>query len=206
MLTDILIQLLGFVGITLGILALQFNTHKNIVLFKTLAEIPYLIQYIFLDAYVGMVMGVIGITRNLIFKHRVSKNQSNKPFIILFCFITLIAGIFTIALSWNQTLSVMNKFSTNYSIKTLLAIVFSSLSIFAKILTTIAYGIKEPKILRRLNLPASILWLVYNFVFFSISGILHEIFVTASIIVAMIRFRNSPSNNEPKLNESNKSL
>ena len=195
MIKDILIQLLGFFGIILGIIALQFNTHKNIVLFKTLAEIPYLIQYIFLDAYVGMVMGVIGIIRNLIFKQRVSKNQSTKPFIVLFCFITAISGLITIALSWNETISIMHKFTDNNTIQIILGITFSGLSIIAKILTTIAYGIKEPKILRALNFPASFLWFVYNFVFFSISGIIHEVFVMASIIIATIRFKDTPTKN-----------
>lgn len=190
---DILIQALGFVGIALGIIALQFNSHKNIVLFKTLAEVPFLIQYVFLDAYVGMVMGVIGITRNIIFKYRVSKNKSNKYFILLFLLITVSVGILTITLSWSQTINVMYKFSKNYTVVILLAILFSSFSIIAKSLTTIGYGVKNPKIIRALNFPSSFLWFIYNFVFFSLAGVLNEVFVMASIIIASIRFRNAKS-------------
>lgn len=188
---DIFVQGLGFIGIALGIIALQFNSHKNIVLFKTLAEIPFLIQYVFLDAYVGMVMGVIGITRNVIFKYRVSRNKSNKYFILLFLLITVIVGIVTITLSWSQTINVMYKYSNNSTAVILLAILFSSFSIIAKSLTTIGYGVKNPKTIRALNFPSSLLWFIYNFVFFSLAGVLNEIFVMTSIIIAAIRFRNS---------------
>ena len=190
---DIFVQSLGFIGIALGIIALQFNSHKNIVLFKTLAEIPFLIQYVFLDAYVGMVMGVIGITRNVIFKYRVSRNKSNKYFILLFLLITVIVGIVTITLSWSQTINVMYKFSKNYTVVILFAILFSSFSIIAKSLTTIGYGVKNPKTIRALNFPSSFLWFIYNFVFFSLAGVLNEVFVMASIIIASIRFRNAKS-------------
>ena len=162
MIKEILIQLLGFVGIALGIIAVQFNTHKNIVLFKTLAEIPYLVQYIFLNAYVGMVMGVIGIIRNIIFTKRVKQGKDNKFFILLFSLITVVVGCITIALSWEQTLSVMEKFTSITWLKIIFAVVFSLLSIIAKIFSTIAYGIKEPKTLRALNLPASFMWFIYN--------------------------------------------
>ena len=201
MIKEILIQLLGFVGIALGIIAVQFNTHKNIVLFKTLAEIPYLVQYIFLNAYVGMVMGVIGIIRNIIFTKRVKQGKDNKFFILLFSLITVVVGCITIALSWEQTLSVMEKFTSITWLKIIFAVVFSLLSIIAKIFSTIAYGIKEPKTLRALNLPASFMWFIYNLVFFSISGILHELFLMTSIIVAMIRYKNTPLVTENNLKE-----
>ena len=189
---DIFIQLLGFIGIALGIIALQFNSHKNIVLFKTLAEIPFLIQYVFLNAFVGMVMGVVGITRNIIFKYRVSKNKDNRYFIILFCIITLVTGVITIALTWKETVSVMYKYTNKQFTALFLAILFSAFSIIAKSLTTIGYGIKEPRTIRALNFPSSFLWFIYNFVFFSLAGVLNEIFVMTSIIIASIRFRNVP--------------
>lgn len=189
---DIFVQILGFIGIGLGIIALQFNSHKNIVLFKTLAEIPFLIQYVFLKAYVGMVMGVVGITRNIIFKYRVSRNKSNRFFILLFCFITVISGMVTIALTWEETVNVMYKYTNIRKYALILATSFSAMSIVAKCLTTIGYGIKSPKTIRALNFPSSFLWFIYNFVFFSLAGVLNEIFVMTSIIIASIRFKNAP--------------
>lgn len=189
---DIFVQALGFVGIIIGIIAVQFNSHKNIVLFKTLAEIPFLIQYIFLNAYVGMVMGVIGIIRNIILRYKIKNNKNPLSVIILACVITITAGIVTISLSFDATVYEMTKFSKNLSIATFLAILFSALSIIAKLLTTVAYGIKEPKIIRALNFPSSFLWFIYNFVFFSLAGVINEVLVMTSIIIASIRYRNVP--------------
>lgn len=189
---DIFVQALGFLGIAIAIIAVQFNTHKNIVLFKTLAEIPFLIQYIFLNAYVGMVMGVIGIIRNIILRYKIRHNQKTLPVIILASIITVTAGIATITLTFDSTVEEMCKFSSNFSVAVFLAILFSAMSIMAKMLTTVAYGIKEPKIIRALNFPSSLLWFIYNLVFFSLAGVLNEIFVMSSIIIASIRYRNVP--------------
>lgn len=196
MLFDIFIQVLGFLGILLAIISVQFNSHKSIVLCKTLAEVPYLIQYVFLGAWVGMIMGIIGIIRNLIFRKLVSLNKNTKPYIIFFCFITLVAGLITIALSWKETIQIMGRYTPLFSLQIIFAIIFSSLSIFAKIISTIAYGIKEPKTIRTLNMPSSISWLIYNLVFFSIAGVIHEIMTITSIIVATIRYRNTPKISE----------
>ena len=189
MLFDIFIQFLGFIGIFLAIISVQFNSHKSIVLCKTLAEVPYIIQYVFLGAWVGTIMGIIGIIRNLIFRKLIMLNKKTKPYIILFCFITFIAGLITIALSWKETLVIMSRYTPLISLQIFFAIAFSSLSIFAKIISTIAYGIKEPKTIRKLNLPSSASWLIYNVVFFSIAGIIHELMTITSIIIAIIRYR-----------------
>lgn len=189
MLFDIFIQFLGFIGIFLAIISVQFNSHKSIVLCKTLAEVPYIIQYVFLGAWVGTIMGIIGIIRNLIFRKLIMLNKKTKPYIILFCFITFIAGLITIAISWKETLVIMSRYTPLISLQIFFAIAFSSLSIFAKIISTIAYGIKEPKTIRKLNLPSSASWLIYNFVFFSIAGIIHELMTITSIIIAIIRYR-----------------
>lgn len=189
---EIFIQVLGFIGIFLAIISVQFNSHRSIVLCKTLAEVPYLIQYVFLGAWVGMIMGVVGIIRNLIFRKLVSLNKNTKPYIILFCSITFIAGFITITLSWEETLAIMARYTPFISLQIIFAIIFSSLSIFAKIVSTIAYGIKEPKTIRKLNLPSSTSWLIYNLVFFSIAGVIHELMTITSIIIATIRYRNIP--------------
>lgn len=193
---DIFVQALGFLGIAIAIISVQFNSHKNIVLFKTLAEIPFLIQYIFLNAYVGMVMGVIGIIRNIILRYKIKHNQSTIPVIIIASIITITAGIMTITLTFDATVSEMTKFSTNIITATFLAVLFSAMSILAKLLTTVAYGIKEPKTIRALNFPSSLLWFVYNLVFFSLAGVLNEVFVMSSIIIAAIRYKNVPRLNE----------
>ena len=47
--------------------------------------------------------------------------------------------------------------------------------------------------LRALTLPTSAMWLIYNIICGSVSGILTEIFCEASIIIGLIRFRSKKS-------------
>jgi len=58
----------------------------------------------------------------------------------------------------------------------------------AMILTTVAFGISNPKITRLLSFPSSPLWLIYNLVNQSWGGVLTECFNMGSIIIGMLRF------------------
>lgn len=71
-----------------------------------------------------------------------------------------------------------------------LTVILSLFSITAKSITTIAYGLSDLKKLRFLNFFSSLLWLFYNFTYFSISGFINEILVMSSIIIAVVRFKN----------------
>ena len=160
---DVFVQGIGFLGIALNVLAIQFNKHWQIVLIKTIASFMFVVQYFFLKAYTGMAMDGIGIIRNLIFIFAVKREKTTLPWIIFFSSLTIILGVVTFD-----------------GIISLLAIV-------AKLLSCISYGIKSPRVIRMLNLPSSACWLTYNSLYFSLSGIVNEILVIISIIIAEIR-------------------
>ena len=63
---DIFVQGIGFIGIALNIIAVQFNKHWQIVLLKTLGSGLFVVQYILLKAWTGAAMDGIGILRNII--------------------------------------------------------------------------------------------------------------------------------------------
>ncbi|MBP5467360.1 MAG: YgjV family protein, partial [Clostridia bacterium] len=67
MFETILIQGIGFIGIALNIIAVQFNKHWQIVLLKTIGSGLFVVQYILLKAWTGAAMDGIGILRNIIF-------------------------------------------------------------------------------------------------------------------------------------------
>ena len=161
---DVFIEVLGLSGLAMGILAYQTNKHKNIVLLKLANELLFGIQYGFLGAYTGAFMNGLSCIRNYIFVENVKKNKSNKVWIGLFMIIILVFGILT----WDS----------GYSI----------IPIYAKILTTIAYGIKDPRKIRLLTFPSSISWLIYNYHYGSMAGAANELFVLTSLIIAVIRF------------------
>ena len=192
---DVFIQLIGFIAIFINVISVQFNTHKKIIFFKTLGSLLFAFQYLLLGAFAGMVMDLIGSIRNIVFSNAVQKKKSTKPYIIFFSIITLILGVLTIILTWDKSILAVSKWSSNIKFATFLAVAISIISIIAKLLTTVAYGIDDPHKIRMLNLPSSSCWIVYNFIVLSLAGIFNEIFVISSIIIAEIRFKKDKKQN-----------
>lgn len=192
---DVFIQIIGFVGIALNILSVQFNKHWKIMLFKTLGSMTFVIQYILLGAWVGMVMDLIGSIRNVIFTLNVKNGKSNKWWIVFFSLITFIAGVTTIAMTWDKSIGYASRWSNNANTVVIIAVSISIISIVAKLLTTIAYGFKNPHVIRMVNLPSNACWVIYNLVAFSIAGVINDLMCLGSIVIAEIRFRKKPTNN-----------
>ena len=186
---DIFVQLLGFVAIFVNIISVQFNSYKKIILLKAVGSFLFATQYFLLGAFSGMVMDIIGTIRNIVFTSVVQKNKSTKPYIILFSIITFMLGVSTIILTWDKSIEAVSKWTDNVSFATGLAVFISILSIIAKLLSTIAYGINNPHKIRMLNLPTSMSWVVYNVVVVSLAGVFNEILVISSIIIAEMRFK-----------------
>ena len=187
MIYEIITQTIGFIAIAVNILAVQFNSHAKIVTMRTIGSILFGIQYIMLSAYTGVVMEVIGWIRNIVFIYLVKIGKSTKPWIIFFSIITFILGGSTIILTWNNAINAI-RWTDNVAFATTLMVGISVLSIIAKILSTVAYGIKEPHKIRMLNIPTCSCWLVYNFVAFSIAGVINEIMTLCSVIIAEFRY------------------
>lgn len=158
------IQGIGVVGMLFGILSFQFKRHKDIVLLKMASELVFVIQYFMLGAWTAAAMNLISGVRNYAFYKLVKKHISTVPVIILFCIIVLITGYFT--------------FEDSTSL----------IPICSKILTTVSYGIKNEKWLRRITVPSCAMWIIYNILIGSIAGIMTDTFALVSLLVAMYKF------------------
>lgn len=161
---EIFIQLIGVLGAVFGFIAYQKNEHKKIMIYKTLCELMFALQYILLGAYTGVAMNVIGCVRNLVFARQVKRNKSTAAGILLFSLLLAAAG----ALTWTGPVCL--------------------LAIAGKIFTTLAYGMKTPQRVRLLTLPSSGCWLIYDAICRSLGGIVTESVAVISIVVAEVRF------------------
>ncbi len=160
---DILIQLIGYIGLACAVIAFQCKSHKRVMIFRTLNEMFFAVQYFCLASYTGVVMNLVGSLRNMIFARQVQKGKSTMLWQIIFSVAFFALGILTS--------------------KGLVSIMV----IVAKIVTTVAYSMKNTKYIRLLTLPTSICWLVYNIFCNSTAGILCEAFTIFSIVTAIIR-------------------
>ena len=160
---DIVVQLIGGLGVLASIISFQCKKHNSILLFRTINEFIFAVQYFLLGAYTGMIVNLFGCVRNIIFTRQLSKNKKTTFHIILFSIIFVIFGLAV----WQGP-------------KSLLIIV-------AKVLSTLAYGSKNTTIVRSTIFVTSVSWLIYNYFIFSIAGILCESFTLLSLIIGIIR-------------------
>lgn len=160
----LVIQIIGFLGLGANLLSFQFKKHKNILLFRTINESLFILQYFLLGAFSGVILNIVGIVRNTIFSKRVEKGKSTVVFIIAFSVLFTLFGIIT----FEGVKSVM--------------------LIFAKVLSTIAYGNKNTTVIRVVSFLTHICYLFYNISIFSLAGALSDAFLLVSLIIAIIRF------------------
>ena len=171
---DIVIQIIGFLGIGLSLFSFRFKKHKHILLFRTINEMIFIIQYFLLGAFSGVFLNILGCIRNSIFSRRVEKNKDTKVLMIVFSLLFTAFGILT--------------FEGIESI----------VLILAKVLSTVAYGNKNTTVLRIISFLTHIGYLLYNAAVFSLAGMLSDTLILISLFVAIARF-----DVYPKLKEKN---
>lgn len=165
---DWLTQGLGVLGILASVLSFQCKSHKRIMLFRTMNELLFGLQYVLLGAYTGAAMNAVGCVRNLIFSRQVETGKKTWLSRALFSGAFVIFSIVT----WSGPKSLLVG--------------------IAKVLSTFAYGCTDTRRLRWIILFTSTSWLLYNLCVHSIAGVICEAFTLLSLVVSLIRFRRNP--------------
>lgn len=163
-------QLIGAVAAVLLLSSFQQKTHKRIVFMQACAGLLFGIQFLLIGAYEGMACNFIGMFRSFSYSFR------NKSKIIdsIFCPI-----FFAIAFTVGTVFTYKN--------------LFSLMPLVAMIISSFVLWIPQTQKLRALTFPTSALWLVYNFLCGSVSGVITESSCILSIIIGLIRFRKKKS-------------
>ena len=160
---DLTIQLIGCIGIVASMISFQCKKHRSILLFRTLNEAIFALQYILLGAYTGAAMNLVGCVRNSVFSNQVKKGKKTTASTVVFCVLFIASGI----LMWQGPKSI--------------------LIIVAKALSTVAYGNKNPTVVRAITFLTCSSWLVYNCCVGSVAGVLCEAFTLVSLIIGIVR-------------------
>lgn len=161
---NLLAQIIGFGGTALTIIAYQQNKRKNILLCMVISASLFTIHFILLGAYTGAIMNFFAGVRSLVFVNNTKKWAKSKIWVAVFMVIYTVACIAT----WDKW--------------------YSILPLIAMLLTTISNWVQSEKKIRFLTFPNSPCWLIYNVLNNSIAGVITEIFVMSSLIIAIIRF------------------
>ncbi len=160
---QIFIQVLGFAGMFIQIFSMQSKDYKKVIGMTITGELIFAVQLLLLGGITGAATNFAACVTNLIYYARIRKDKSTLPFQIIFSIVFVAIGILT----WEGPISL--------------------LVIIAKLVSTVSYGIKDTKVIRRLKLVSMPLWLIYDCIHFSIGGVLNDLMIIISTVVAIFR-------------------
>ena len=164
-------QIVSIIATLFLLFSYQMKKHRSIVLMQSMASLLFGLQYLMIGLYGGALCNFVGMIRSFAYSYRTkSKFVDNIMCPIIFSIAFAAVGYFT--------------YETMLSLLPICAMIISSF---------VTWNPKTQQ-LRALTLPTSAMWLIYNIICGSVSGIVTEIFCEASIIIGLIRFRSKKSN------------
>lgn len=152
-------QILGFIYALFLILSNFGKSTKQILFLQTISFFFKTLHYYLLGGISGFLTSLISIIRNIIFY----KIKESKIWIVFFIIIYIIIGIIT------------------------LKSIYALLPVFATIIYTLIINYNNPKYLRYGIFITSLTWLIYNIYIISYSGIIIQIIMLISNIIAIIK-------------------
>ena len=159
----LLAQIIGSIGSIIVIIGMQQKQYDRVVLSKICNEFLSSIHYILLEGYTGMIINLASCFSNGVYWYRNKKGKSNLGFQILFGAVFVTLG----ALSWHGWISIF--------------------VVVAKLVSSVALGIRNTRVIRILNMINYPCWLVYNAYMGSIPGLVGDSLTLCSVLIAIIR-------------------
>ncbi len=169
------IQLIGYAGTLCALISYQCGKNKNYFLFQTGCAVAFAVQFALLGSYAGMLLNIFSILRGVIFA--LGEKCRKKGYFVLIeaCF------------AFSCIMSCLA-----FDEKPWIALMLFT----AQGGGTIAMWTRNGKIIRIAQLCLiSPMWIVNNIYYFSVGGILCEVFNMISVIISFIRFGKSGYDN-----------
>lgn len=160
-------HILGFISVGLFFYSYQRTKKSKIMIIQTVATALSCVQYLLIGAFSGFALNIVCIIRNFIFFYR-DRNRSTKltsPILLALCM--AVVSFF----SWEG--------------------IHSLLITLGLVVNTVCMGVFNAKTFRKTILISSSLILIYNIFASSYSGILSESMSLVSVIIGIIRYKNT---------------
>ena len=180
----IVAQLIGFVAMFFSLISFQAKTRGGIIALQILSNSILVVQYFLLGYstgevyYSAVVANFIGLFRNAIYsmrgKWKIARSKV-VPAVAILLFI--VSGIFT--------------YKTPFDI----------LPIFSMCVSSIAFFMREERLIRYLSVLVILPWVVYSIYAGNIASIISDSLNLISVIIAIMRFdiiRRVPKNDVPE--------
>ena len=170
---EIAAQIIGFAAMAMNALSYQAKKQRTIIIFQLFGSLLFAVHFIMLGAMIGGLLNIIGIIRAAVYSNKEKTGADNPLWIAGF--------VAAYVASYVLQFTVFGREPTAFNL------IVEVLPVFAMTITTVSFWLKDAKKLRRLGLINSPLWLIYNAVSHSISGVCSEVFNLVSLIVAIVR-------------------
>lgn len=166
---EIVIQAIGFLGMGFSLLAMQSKSYNVLTFLRISSEFVFGLQYLLAGAWTGMATNFASVGTNSVYRHRIKHQKSTLPFQIAFAI--LYTGLCLI--SWHGWVSL--------------------LIVGAKVISTVAMGIKNTRTIRILSLCSYPLWLVYNLSVGLLAAIINDCITIFCLLLAILRIDIIPA-------------
>lgn len=157
-------QVVGFLGAGAYFVCFQQKKRRNILIFTVLASCLFVVHFLMLGAYTGAALNAVNAVRSVIYANNGKRWASSKLWLVFFLAVSSVSCILT----WKDA--------------------YSLFPLASMLITSVSYWLKDEKLIRLITLPTSPSWFIYNMHSGSVSGMITELIVSASLITAIIRY------------------
>ncbi len=160
----VIAQVIGGVALLLSVISFQQKDRSKILFIQIFSTIFYSLHFFLLTAFTGAAMNIITVLRSYVFYQKEKKDWANKKAWLYFFLILILIGC---AVTWRS--------------------IWSIFPTMALAIGTIAYWQNNPKDVRAISLLSRPLWIIYSIYYMSIPGIMVELIIGTSTIIAIYR-------------------
>ena len=157
-------QIIGIIPLTLAFFTFLSNDRRRVIGIKITTDLLWTLHYFLLGEVVGGAVNAINTGRNVVFSKKGHRRWASRTYIlVIFCILIALTSL----LRWQEW--------------------YSFLPMLGSILAAVGFWCSDAENIRKWNLPATSLWLVYCLITGSISGTLCNVLAISSILVAWIK-------------------
>lgn len=165
-------QIMGILPLILTFFTFLYHDRKRTIATKATTDFLFAIHFFLLGETVGGCINLVGTVRDIVFAQKGKKKWASHIGIpILFCAFTVIVTL----LRWEAW--------------------YNILPMIGSVLAVIGFWCSDVKNIRKFNVPATLLWLVYSIRIGSISNLISNIIAIGSLLVGWIKNKKADRDN-----------
>ncbi len=172
---EVIPQVIGILAVAIFLLSYQMKNRRGIIITNVVSRALYILQYLLLGAYSGAILDILGMASSVVAERKHLDFIKKHSRLVFFSVNAVIIVTGVIIAYLNRSL-------------------LDILPIIGVLLHTSAFWLNNEKIIRRVSLLGSPFWFVYNFLSHAYGSAIGDILTMMSIIVAMIKYRNTRKN------------